>query len=244
MDLFRAGGVRRHAHFVDKEQLPQLRAQINQPGIFFEVGARLESVSLMRGAQRGSFIGAHSYMNAGGYIRGQVFVGRYCSIGRRVSLGAGTHPARGVSTSPALFPRNRFSRRYTAQEESRIGGVEARDQVLMVGCDVWIGDGAVIMPGLEIGHGAIIASNAVVTKNVEPYQIVGGVPARPIRHRFDQELREGLLRTGWWECAPDQLAALSLGNVFDFIAEFESGQVGANWQTYSLGDPRHPESTP
>lgn len=69
----------------------------------------------------------------------------------------------------------------------------------MIGNDVWIGMDAVIMPGVKIGHGAIIATRAVVTKDVEPYTIVGGVPAKTIRNRFDQDTTKRLLEVAWWD---------------------------------------------
>ena len=69
----------------------------------------------------------------------------------------------------------------------------------MIGNDVWIGYEAVIMAGVHIGNGAIIAARAVVTKDVPPYTIVGGVPARPIRKRFDEEVIQELETLQWWE---------------------------------------------
>ena len=68
----------------------------------------------------------------------------------------------------------------------------------VVGHDVWIGYGATIMPGVQIGNGAIIATKSVVTKSVEPYAIVGGNPAKVIRYRFDEEARAALAEIGWW----------------------------------------------
>lgn len=69
----------------------------------------------------------------------------------------------------------------------------------MVGNDVWIGDGAVIMPGVRIGHGAVVAAYSVVTKDVPPYAIVGGNPARVIRFRFEETLIARFLASSWWQ---------------------------------------------
>ena len=76
---------------------------------------------------------------------------------------------------------------------------------IVIGNDVWIGYEAVIMAGVHIGNGAIIAARAVVTKDVPPYTIVGGVPARPIRKRFDEEVIRKLETLKWWNWSPDKI---------------------------------------
>ncbi|MCB1457648.1 MAG: antibiotic acetyltransferase, partial [Nitratireductor sp.] len=74
-----------------------------------------------------------------------------------------------------------------------------------IGNDVWIGHGAVIMPGVVIGHGAVVGANAVVTRNVGPYEIVAGVPARRLRMRFADNVIERLLALAWWDWPELQL---------------------------------------
>lgn len=182
------------------------------------------------------FIGAHSYMNEGGYIRGDdrgVFIGRYCSIGRRVSLGAGRHRIAGLSSSPAL--RGVKTRGYTREEAAQVRPSQPA-RALVVGSDVLIGDGAVIMPGVHIGVGAVIAANAVVTEDVAPYAIVGGLPARPIGLRFPAEVVERLLATRWWEADAAWLNTLPLSNVHAFLEALSAGGgVSAHTQpTYVL----------
>ena len=76
----------------------------------------------------------------------------------------------------------------------------------MAGSDVWIGYEAVILAGVTIGDGAVIGARAVVTKDVPPYTIVGGVPARAIRRRFPEETAEELLRLKWWDWPPERIA--------------------------------------
>ncbi len=74
-----------------------------------------------------------------------------------------------------------------------------------IGNDVWIGDGAIILSGVKVGDGAIIGAGSVVTQNVEPFSIVAGVPARHIKYRFPENVREILLKLRWWELEPDDL---------------------------------------
>ena len=75
----------------------------------------------------------------------------------------------------------------------------------MIGNDVWIGANVVILPGVTVGDGAILAAGAIVTKDVEPYAIVGGVPAKKLRYRFPQVVREALLASAWWEWSQEKI---------------------------------------
>jgi acetyltransferase-like isoleucine patch superfamily enzyme len=140
------------------------------------------------------FVGFNSYINSGGYMRadsGGIFIGRYCSFGRRITLAPGRHQMSSLSTSPTL--RGRDSRRYTQDELADIRISLNSMSPLVIESDVWIGDGAIVMPGLRIGIGAVIAANAVVTKNIEPYAIYGGVPAVRIGSRFSDNIIYKLL---------------------------------------------------
>lgn len=90
----------------------------------------------------------------------------------------------------------------------------------MIGNDVWIGYEAVILAGVTIGDGAIIGTRSVVTKDVPPYTIVGGVPAKPIRKRFSDEMTSTLLKTQWWDWPEEKIAAhlkaIQSGNIEQF----------------------------
>lgn len=176
-----------------------------------------------------AFLGAHSYINSGGYLRadgGGVFIGRYCSIGRRVTLGAGAHNMSVLSTSPAL--RGIAATPYTAEQYAQTH-LPNRKNPLLIESDVWIGDGAVIMSGLNVGIGSVIAANAVVTRDVQPYRIVGGVPAREIGRRFPDELSSRLIESQWWECEKETLDTLPLSNIFEFLERFKRAE--AHFQT-------------
>ena len=87
---------------------------------------------------------------------------------------------------------------------------QSRDPHVFIGHDVWIGQYARLRPGISIGTGAVVAAGAVVTRDVEPYAIVGGVPARLIRHRFSDELCADLLASQWWQHAFTDFAGLDL----------------------------------
>ena len=95
----------------------------------------------------------------------------------------------------------------------------------MLGNDVWIGHGAILLPGITIGHGAVVAAGAVVTKNVAPYAIVAGVPARFLKWRFAPQMAERLMRLAWWDWEHGRLAEavedMRAMGVEDFLAKYE-----------------------
>ena len=91
----------------------------------------------------------------------------------------------------------------------------------VIGSDVWIGRNAIILPGLKIGHGAVVGAGAVVTKDVPPYAIVAGNPAKVLRRRFDDEIVEALLKIEWWNWTDEKIRSYKeyfLGSVEDFVA--------------------------
>lgn len=131
-------------------------------------------------------------------------IGKFCSIGPRVNIGFSTHPTKDwVSTHPAFYINlesvlgyNIFSNtnpRFEIYKEAVPG------YLANIGNDVWIGADSKIMDGVTIGDGAVIAAGSVVTKDVPPYSIVGGVPAKIIKYRFSNEEIEYLLNLKWWD---------------------------------------------
>lgn len=129
-------------------------------------------------------------------------VGPFSSIGTRVTIGGATHPMHFVSTSP-VFLSHRDSIRTKLASHDYLPILATN-----IGADVWIGDGVYIKAGVSIGHGAVIGMGAVVTRDVPPYAIVGGNPARLIKYRFREILRAGLLESQWWELSDEVLAEL------------------------------------
>jgi len=188
--------------------------------VFAEAHAAMSSARVAKNAH--AFMGTHSYMNSEGYARGHLFVGRYCSIGKRVSLGAARHALNSLSTSPAI--RGVKTPGYTPEEERLLFGAPLRSKSTMtvIENDVWIGDGAVLLLGVRIGTGSIVAANAVVTHDVEPYQIVGGVPARPIKPRFSEDVATRLLASKWWNLPSAFLNTLPAGHVLRTLDALES----------------------
>jgi len=134
-------------------------------------------------------------------------IGAFSSIGPNVLLGGlGSHPVDRLSTHPAFYS----SRLQAGDTFSQSDMIEELPRT-KVGNDVWIGAGSIVLDGVSIGDGAIIAAGAVVNKDVPPYAIVGGVPARIIRYRFDEETIDALLEWRWWELDNNQLQALAPG---------------------------------
>lgn len=193
----------------------------------FEPPARLSNLA-MRGD---CSIGAFSYA-VSGHAYG-THIGRYCSIARDVNIGQFNHTMEWLSTSPFQFEQGfRFNtgesfpdkEQYDATAPDPALSAKARrvlTRVTRIGNDVWIGHGAIITAGVSVGDGAVVGANAVVTKDVAPYAIVGGVPARLIRYRFDEALRERMLRVRWWQYATWQLAGVPFSDPDAALTEIE-----------------------
>jgi len=129
-------------------------------------------------------------------------VGRYCSIANRVRINPGNHPRDRVTQHHLTYRRVQFGLD-TTDDETFFAWRRAHP--CLIGHDVWIGHAAVILPGVTIGTGAVVGAGAVVTHDVEPYLVVAGVPARPIRYRFRKDVIERILETRWWEWTRPQL---------------------------------------
>lgn len=147
-----------------------------------------------------------SYMGLGSYIAGhtsltRIKIGRFCSIGQNVKNSLGIHPTNFISTHPAFFSTKKqagftFAERDMFEEHKYVD--KEKKYLVVIGNDVWIGNNVILMDGITIGDGAIIGTGAIVTKDVEPYSIVGGIPAKLIRKRFSQEEIDLLLKFKWW----------------------------------------------
>lgn len=150
-----------------------------------------------------SFIGYGSYLGAETRLS-KIKVGRYCSIGPRVNCVFGKHPTDTfVSTHPVFYSNTgQMGFSYTDKplfNEYAENIDEDNKYSIVIGNDVWIGANVTIMDGVKIGDGAIVASNALVSTDVEPYSIVGGLPAKNIKKRFSEEKIDFLMQLKWWE---------------------------------------------
>ncbi|WP_319002180.1 CatB-related O-acetyltransferase [Pseudomonas chlororaphis] len=130
-------------------------------------------------------------------------VGRFCSIASKVVVGGARHPMEYVSTSPVFLShkesiKTKFSRHeYHWQPRT------------VIGHDVWIGEGVYVKGGVTIGVGAVVGMGSVVTKDIPPYAIYAGNPARLIRYRFSEAVVAALLKSQWWEYSDEELRAVA-----------------------------------
>lgn len=158
-----------------------------------------------------SFLGAYGFLNVGSIVYGNVTIGRFFSGGRNFEIGVARHPTHTLSTHPFQFSNSWFPRTVEIENKNKIGHI-AHPRTT-VGSDVWMGAQAIVASGVTIGHGAVIAANSVVTRDVEPYAIVGGSPAKLIRYRFDEPTRNRLLAVKWWELDIQELAGLPFDDI-------------------------------
>ena len=151
-------------------------------------------------------IGRYSYVGHDSTVIGTT-IGNFCSISDNTFIGGAEHPMDWVSTSPVFEnvkregsgPKKRFAMHEILPRKSTV-----------IGNDVWIGHGAVIKQGVSIGDGVVVAACAVVTKDVPPYAIVGGVPAKVLKYRFDEETIGKLMNSEWWNKPEEWIEEMSI----------------------------------
>lgn len=153
----------------------------------------------------GTVIGKYSYISEYTKIDRDVSIGNFCSIANNVLIGATKHPTYWLSTSPFQYDT------WLAEDIKKYPW--AISKPTKIGNDVWIGANAVIQSGIQVGDGAIIGSGAIVTKDVPPYAIVAGVPAKLLRYRFNKTQIKDLLKLQWWNLPFDKIKNLPFNNI-------------------------------
>lgn len=172
-------------------------------------------------------MGAFSYAVSGYYFA--VRIGRYCSFGEQVQMGRGDHPTNWLSTNPFQYlnePLFAVGKGFAHAEEylqfqppaRPPGNPPTRVKPIMIGNDVWIGHGALVLPGVKIGDGAIVGAHAVVTKDVAPYSVVVGNSGRVVKQRFPDEIVSDLLELKWWRFAPWQMRDVPFHDIRSAVA--------------------------
>ena len=192
-------------------------------GRFVEIGPRV--------ALRETVVGDYSYMERGGEAA-YAIIGKFCSIAANVRLNALAHPMERVTTHKISYRPNEYFRFLGVDAGT---GEERRAAKVSIGNDVWIGHGAILMPGIAIGHGAVIGAGAVVTRDVAPYAVVAGSPARKLRDRFSREIAERLIALAWWDWPEERL--------FEAIPDMQSLAIEAFLDKWEGAAPAQTERT-
>jgi phosphonate metabolism protein (transferase hexapeptide repeat family) len=162
-------------------------------GRYTEIGERTSFVE--------STLGDYSYIvNDGNVIT--TTIGKFCSIAAMVRINPGNHPMWRATQSHFTY---RASAYFPGETDEADFFAWRRAHPVTIGHDVWIGHGAVILPGRTIGNGAVVAAGAVVTRDVAPYTIVAGVPAKPVKRRFPEDIATRLERLAWWHWSHEAL---------------------------------------
>ena len=191
---------------------PEAEVQNCTFGVWTEVGKG----TIMKSAEMGDY----SYITQHCHVVWTT-IGKFCSIANATRINPGNHPTWRVVQHHAVYR----SEAYGFGPDDADFFQWRKDNWVTIGHDVWIGHGVTITAGITVGNGAVIGAGAVVTRDVEPYTVVGGVPARFIKRRFSQEQAQVLQTIAWWDWPRDQFAsalpdirALSIG---EFIEKYK-----------------------
>jgi len=186
----------------------------------FDEHTKIESCCGILGGIYLPEIGSGSY--SWSHIPGELRIGRYCSLAEGIELVGIRHPIESLTTSSIQYD-TQFSlcQYYKQRLGGKIGGVpNPQKSNVVVENDVWIGAGVSIARGITIHTGAIVATKSVVVKDVPPYAIVGGNPAKIIKYRFSEDIIKALLDSEWWLVSPQELSSYDRSSPDKFLAHF------------------------
>ena len=177
-------------------------------------------------------MGAHSYSRSPFRT---IRIGRFCSIATLVGVMPPNHPTSRLSTSGFDYANYPIYRDYLASRGASMPRTPLENAAKpppVVGNDVWIGMGALLARGVTIGHGAVVGARSIVTRDVAPYAIVAGSPARVVRYRFDEAMIQRLLTSAWWTYDPAAFADLDTTDPHRFLDQFEEREARGDMPAY------------
>jgi len=180
-------------------------------------------------------LGAFSYTNSAFY-GSELRIGRYCSIGSGLHFGQIEHATTWLTTSNFTYDRwsfYDFALAHGAEDRTR-WEVPPRRAFIEIGNDVWIGQNVYLKSGIRVGDGAVVGAHAIVTKDVPPYAIVAGNPARIIRYRFADPVIERLLQIKWWRFAFPALAGIDLTQPIQALDQIEQAEAAGTITGYCV----------
>ncbi len=196
---------------------PTAKVQQATLGAYCEVGARTMLLDVA--------MGAYSYVVNDSQIT-YTTIGKFCSIAAMTRINPGNHPMHRATQAHFTY---RASAYFPGEADDAEFFEWRKSHRIQIGDDVWIGHGAIVLPGRNIGTGAVIAAGAIVTKDVPAYTIVAGNPARPIKRRFPEAVADRLARLAWWdwdhEALRDALPDFRKLGIEDFLDKYEASSA-------------------